>query len=270
MLLGLIFLVIGIGLLTVADDKFVDGASAVAHRFEVSPIVVGALIIGFGTSLPEMLVSGLAAAQGDADLGVGNVVGSNVANLTLVLGLAALITTIAAAREVTRRELPLCAGSVLLFAVFVQNGFTRWEGIVLAVVLAATLAFLLQGAHDDDHDHDHAEDQPLGRMVVETVLGLIGTSISSGFDISMHDALIGLFAGAALLAIPGAFFNHATRVVPAPEVALLLMSEVLLAPLWVWVFVDEQPESTTLIGGAIVFAAVFGLLLWRRQLARQR
>ena len=99
------------------------------------------------------------------------------------------------------------------------------------------------------------------------VIGLVGSLVTAGLDVSARDALIGLFAGSALLAIPGAFFNHAARVVPAPETALLLMGEVILAPVWVWLFVDEQPELTTLVGGSIIFAAVFGLLLWRRQQA---
>ncbi|MEM7095273.1 MAG: DMT family transporter [Actinomycetota bacterium] len=100
---------------------------------------------------------------------------------------------------------------------------------------------------------------------VLTVIGVIGALSTGGLGISLHDALIGLFAGSALLAIPVAFLNHATRVVPASEVALLLMSEVILAPVWVWLFVDETPETTTLLGGSIVFAAVAGLLIWRRQ-----
>ena len=87
MVLALILLVVGIVILTFAADHFVEGAVSVADVFNISPVVVGALVIGFGTSLPEMLVSGVAAVQGDADLGVGNVLGSNVANLTLVLGI---------------------------------------------------------------------------------------------------------------------------------------------------------------------------------------
>ena len=97
------------------------------------------------------------------------------------------------------------------------------------------------------------------------VAGLIGTLVISDLQVSARDAAIGLAAGSLLLAIPGWFFNMAARVVPAPESALLLMSEIVLAPVWVWIFVDERPEPTTLIGGSIILAAVVGLLLWRRQ-----
>jgi drug/metabolite transporter (DMT)-like permease len=97
------------------------------------------------------------------------------------------------------------------------------------------------------------------------VAGLIGSLVISDLQVSARDAAIGLAAGSLLLAIPGWFFNMAARVVPAPESALLLMSEIVLAPVWVWIFVDERPEPTTLIGGSIILAAVVGLLLWRRQ-----
>jgi len=102
--------------------------------------------------------------------------------------------------------------------------------------------------------------------VTLVVLGILGSALTAGFDVSLGDAGIGLFAGSMLLAIPGAFFNLAMRVVPAPETALLLMSEVVLAPVWVWLFVDESPATTTLLGGSVILAAVLGLLAWRRTL----
>jgi len=96
------------------------------------------------------------------------------------------------------------------------------------------------------------------------VFGLVGSALTGGLEVSASDALIGLFAGGALLSVPVAFLNVAARVVPAPEVALLLMAEVILAPVWVWIFVNESPAITTAVGGAVNLAAVLGLLLWRR------
>lgn len=213
------FLVVGIGLLTVAADHFVEGASSVADHLNISPVVVGALIIGFGTSLPEMIVSGIAATQGDADLGVGNVVGSNVANLTLVLGLAALITTIASTSETLRRELPLCVGSVLLFALFVQNGFTRWEGAILVVALAATLLVILRhGGHDDD---DTDQESSLAASSVRTALGLVGTVIGAWMlvdgALTVADGLnlTGGFVGLTMVAIGTSLPEMVTAIVAA-------------------------------------------------------
>lgn len=221
MLLGLLFLAIGIVLLTYAADAFVDGAASIAQRLEISPVVVGALIIGFGTSLPEMLVSGLAAGQGDADLGVGNVVGSNVANLSLVLGLAALITTISVDRHIVRRELPLCVGSVMLFALLVQGGFARWEGILLTVVMVATLSLLIQGSHDEGHDHDHTDDESFRRTMVETLLGLAGTVggayllVEGALAVADGLGLTGGFVGLTLVAVGTSLPEMVTAVVAA-------------------------------------------------------
>ncbi|MGI9595283.1 MAG: sodium:calcium antiporter, partial [Acidimicrobiales bacterium] len=98
--------VIGIALLARAADEFVEGAANVANALRVSPVVIGAVIVGFGTSAPELLVSGIAASNGNLDLGVGNVVGSNGANITLVLGAAALIVPLYGTQGVWAREAP--------------------------------------------------------------------------------------------------------------------------------------------------------------------
>ena len=105
-------------------DRFVDGASDIAIHLRWSPILVGAVVIGFGTSAPELLVSAIASAQGDLDLGVGNVIGSNVANLTLVLGVAAMVAVLFVDRPVLLREAPLATGAV---AVFTASSTWRWN-----------------------------------------------------------------------------------------------------------------------------------------------
>ena len=223
MVLALILLVVGIVILTFAADHFVEGAVSVADVFNISPVVVGALVIGFGTSLPEMLVSGVAAVQGDADLGVGNVLGSNVANLTLVLGIAALIAVISIDTLTSRRELPLCVGSVLLFAVLVQDGFRRWEGVVLLVALVATLLWLLRNAHDHDLESPAQEHEPKGAMAsgVRTVVGLTGTVggawllVEGATSLADEAGLTGGFVGLTLVAIGTSLPEMVTAVVAA-------------------------------------------------------
>ncbi len=223
MVLALILLVVGIVILTFAADHFVEGAVSVADVFNISPVVVGALVIGFGTSLPEMLVSGVAAVQGDADLGVGNVLGSNVANLTLVLGIAALIAVISIDTLTSRRELPLCVGSVLLFAVLVQDGFRRWEGVVFAVALVATLLWLLRNAHDHDLESPAQEHEPKGAMAsgVRTVVGLTGTVggawllVEGATSLADEVGLTGGFVGLSLVAIGTSLPEMVTAVVAA-------------------------------------------------------
>lgn len=225
-LVAVVLLIVGIVILTIAADHFVEGAVALAAVFQISPVVVGALVIGFGTSLPEMLVSGVAAVQGDADLGVGNVVGSNVANLSLVLGFAALLAVIAADELTLRRELPLCVASVLLFALLVQGGFRRWEGAVLLGCLLATMLYLISHARDGDHGHDDEgddddDDATAGSSAVRTVLGLIGTVggawllVEGGTGLADEVGLTGGFVGLTLVAIGTSLPELVTAVVAA-------------------------------------------------------
>lgn len=176
MVLDLALTAIGLALLVHAADQFVLGSSRLAGLFDVSPVIIGAVVMGFGTSAPEMLVSGIAAAGGDRDLGVGNIVGSNVANLSLVLGVAALVTTMTIPAGVLRREIPLSIGSSVLFAVFVVDGsISRWEGAVLAGCLVVVVALLLRAGFEEG-DHLHLESKVTrGREAARVVVGLIGT-----------------------------------------------------------------------------------------------
>ncbi len=169
-------LIVGLYLLTRAADVFVDSAASLAGHLRVSPVAIGALVIGFGTSLPEMLVSGIAATDGNLDLGVGNVVGSNVANLTLVLGAAALIVPLLVTRAVLVREAPLSLMAVLLFGFFARNGLDRWEGLVLLTALALVLGWITFGGRETVVDAvDLAPGESLARLLGVTVLGLAGT-----------------------------------------------------------------------------------------------
>lgn len=176
----------GLVLLTVAADRFVGGAARLSLALRVSPVVIGAVVIGFGTSLPEVIVSVLAALQGSLDIAVGNVVGSNVANLTLVLGIAALIAPIAVASPTLRREAPLSTASVALFAVLLYWG--RGLGNVEAGVLAVAIVFatwaLLRAARDPadvlaTETSGYLEEGPdeidRRREAIWTVVGLLGT-----------------------------------------------------------------------------------------------
>lgn len=167
---------IGVVLLAKAADAFVEGAANIAGSLRISPVVIGAVLIGFGTSLPELLVSGLAARDGNLDLGVGNIVGSNVANLTLVLGAAALIVPVLVTRAVLGREAPLSLLAVLLFAFFTMDGLARWEGIVLLCCLVVVLSWIMFAGREEVVDSlIIGTERSLPIEILETVLGLIGT-----------------------------------------------------------------------------------------------
>lgn len=147
MLFQILLAVVGLVLLTVAADHLVLGSSRLARRLRISPVVVGVVVIGLGTSAPELLVSGVAAARGDAGIAVGNLVGSNILNLTLILGVAALVGPVAVTSAVLRREVPLAVGAVILFAALAWAGLNPVTGVVLAACAVGALALLLRWAH---------------------------------------------------------------------------------------------------------------------------
>ena len=181
MLVDIVVLLAGLGLLAKAADVFVAGAGRVALGLRVAPIIVGVLVVGFGTSAPELLISGLAAAEGSLPIAVGNVVGSNIANVTLVAGGAALFLPLAVTSMTLRREAPIAAGAVVLFGVLVQGGLTRLEGAVLvaALVVASGLLIRLAVREDDPlavetQEHWGPGGVAVGREVRRTALGLLG------------------------------------------------------------------------------------------------
>jgi cation:H+ antiporter len=177
---ALVEVLIGLFLLTKAADLFVDGAVAIAGAAKISPVVVGAVIVGFGTSAPELLVSSIAAINDDVDLGVGNIVGSNVANISLVLGAAALIVPLLVTKAVIAREAPVSLLAVLMFAYFTIDGFAVWEGVVMLISLCAILGWIIVGGHDESIEEiEYAGDQTLAKSVVGTIGGLIGTLIGA-------------------------------------------------------------------------------------------
>lgn len=180
LLIAIIEVAIGIALLARAADEFVEGAANVASALRVSPVVIGAVIVGFGTSAPELLVSGIAASDGNLDLGVGNVVGSNIANLTLVLGAAALIVPLFVSQGVLAREAPLSLLGVLLFAFFTTGGLARWEGFIMLGLLALALGWIIVGGRTEQ-EANVSLDEGGGALsqFIRTVVGLVGTVLGA-------------------------------------------------------------------------------------------
>ena len=144
MVVRVLLAVAGLVVLTFAADHLVLGSSRLAQRLRISPVVVGVVVIGLGTSAPEFLVSGVAAARGDTGLAVGNIAGSNILNLTLVLGIAALAGRVAVTSHVIRREVPLAVGAVVLFS------FLAWVGLRPVTGAALGAAARLQRVGDRD------------------------------------------------------------------------------------------------------------------------
>lgn len=139
------FLIIGLVFLVWSADKLVFGAAALARNVGISPLVIGMTILAMGSSAPEMMVSATAALDGKTDTAVGNVLGSNIANIALILGITALIKPLSISSAVLRRELPLMIGVTLLAGVLLWDshlGF--YEGVLLFVLFAAFILTMLR------------------------------------------------------------------------------------------------------------------------------
>lgn len=225
MLAALVAGAVGIVLLAYASDQFVIGAARVAALLRLSPVIIGAVVIGFGTSAPELLVSALAAGQGTLDVGVGNVVGSNIANLSLVLGAAAVFTPITVGATVLRREAPLSFATVVLFALVVQGGLGLLEGSVLLAALVASLWLLLRSAREDDPvltgevEEFLTQSRPSpGPETVRVIAGLVGTLVGAQLLVwaaTTLAELLGLaegFVGVSVVAIGTSLPELATAV----------------------------------------------------------
>ena len=146
MLFESLLVVVGLVLLTVAADHLVLGSSRIAGRLRIAPVVVGVVVIGLGTSAPEFLVSGLAAARGDMGIAVGNIVGSNILNVTLILGVAALVASVGVTSTVIRREVRLSVASVVVFAIATWVGLSVWTAAILTAAAASALVLLVRWA----------------------------------------------------------------------------------------------------------------------------
>ncbi len=150
MLLDVIRIIGGLIALIYAANRLAKSAVRISRAFGVSVIFIGAVVVGFGTSVPEFVVSALAALEGELDLAVGNVISSNISNVTLVLGAAALITPIAARRRVIKREGALMFACVALLAAFLANGWLdAWEGFLLLGLLGGAIWLMIRWSSSD-------------------------------------------------------------------------------------------------------------------------
>lgn len=209
----LAFLAIALGLVVLvwSADRFVEGAAATARYMGMSPLLIGMVIVGFGTSAPEMVVSALASSQGNPGIALGNAYGSNITNIALILGLTALIAPIAVHSQVLRKELPILTGVTVLAAWQLRDGsITFVEAVVLLVVFAALMVWTVwtsRHAGADAFGEEMADElvahaMPIRRAVFSLVVGLVmliassrllvwgAVELASAFGVS--DLIIGL------------------------------------------------------------------------------
>ncbi|OLO08283.1 calcium/sodium antiporter [Salinicola sp. MH3R3-1] len=190
MWMALAAIVLGLGVLVWSADRFVDGASATARHLGLSPLLIGMLVIGFGTSAPELMVSALAAVQGNPGLALGNAYGSNITNIALIVGLVALLSPLAVHSQIIRQELPVLGVMTLISLWCLHDGvISRIDAIVLLALLFGFLGYSIwrsqrpgKDALQTDMEADATgQDMSLKQGVIWTLIGLALLIVSSRF-----------------------------------------------------------------------------------------
>lgn len=204
MLIQFVLLVVGFVMLVKGADWFVEGVAGIAEKFGIPQLVIGLTIVAMGTSAPEAAVSITSAMKGSAGITIGNVVGSNILNVLVILGLTAVITRVAVQRSTVRYEIPfmLIITLVLLGLGLSGNEISFVEGIILWVLFIAYMVYLFRMAKNQKEEADDSKKQPVWMLIL---LGIVGAVLVVwGADISvdaasaiakmfgMSDRLIGL------------------------------------------------------------------------------
>jgi cation:H+ antiporter len=184
--MDLLYVAGGLVLLVLGGDGLVKGAVALALRLGIPALIVGLTVVAFGTSAPELLVSVQAALKGQAGIALGNVVGSNIANILLILGLPALIATIHTSKIDTRRGYLVMLGTAVLFVILSQFGpITWWHGLILLTALALSIWDNIRQAraHRDAQPDDlpAGEHMPVWKIAAFILGGLIGLGFGASF-----------------------------------------------------------------------------------------
>ena len=189
MLLNIIFLVVGFVVLIKGADYFVDGASGIAGNFKVSKMLIGLTIVAFGTSAPEFAVSVKSLFSNSGDMVLGNVIGSNILNILLILGAASLVHPLSVKNNTVKKELPItlmitCAFAVLLsdnlFANNMGNSFPRGDGLVLILFFGVFMYYLISMTRNKVTEEDSSFPS-MKKSILLTIIGLLGIVLGSNF-----------------------------------------------------------------------------------------
>ncbi len=199
-----VLLIIGLIVLIIGGDFLVRGASSIAFRLHISPLVVGLTIVAFGTSSPELLISIQSAVKGSPDIAMGNVVGSNICNLALVLGLTAVINPVSVQSNSIRIDWPMAMGSTILLYLLVRDNYlTAMEGVFFILILCVYLFVIIRQSRKDviaakkvREEDNSIPDTPMKQMwkdILFMVIGCIGLYYGSEWFVgSAKDLALGL------------------------------------------------------------------------------
>lgn len=190
-MMNLILLLIGLGLVVLGADWLVNGASSIARRAGISEFVIGLTIVGFGTSCPELVVSLTGAIEGNSDISVGNVVGSNIFNALFILGLTALVLPVGMTDKNRRIDIPITLAVTILLVVLGLSGpvISRWEGVVMLLVFSVYLFYCFKSDSKDEFPETQQATLSFPKAIALTLTGLAGLIFGGDLFVDSATAL---------------------------------------------------------------------------------
>ena len=195
MLISILLIIIGFIFLIVSADILVDGSSGIAKKFHIPEIIIGLTIVSIGTSMPELFVSITSALEGHSDMAIGNIIGSNLSNLLLILGLSAIIKPVIFQKETRLYEIPMCLFFTIILMIFCnfQNGVSRIESIILLILFCIFLGYTVFMGKKENQNNlieiDVKEDKNNSTIknIILIILGILGLKI--GGDLTVNNAV---------------------------------------------------------------------------------
>ena len=211
MVVNILVLIISLVALVYAADYFVSGAVSIAKTIGVSSLVIGLTIVGLGTSAPEILVSGISSLQGNAGLAVGNALGSNIANIGMVLGITAIIAPIAMPSGIIKRELPILMVISIACYLLAFDGLGQIDGVMMLMTLVVFIGWLIKSSRGNEHTDDFSDefdsDMTARKAWIVFFLGLLGLLVSSkllvwsAVNIAQYFGISDLVIGLSVVAV---------------------------------------------------------------------
>ena len=277
----IIWLLVGLGLIVLGADWLVEGASSIARRAGVSEFVIGLTIVGFGTSCPELVVSLTGAFEGNADIAVGNVIGSNIFNVLFILGLTALLCPVTMTQDNRKKDIPLTLAVTVLYLAIGLNrtlwgigqtdSLSRWEGALLLAIFAAYIVHSFVTGKPAE-DAAESKSRKLWLAILMVLAGLSGLIfggnlfVNSATDLARILGVSDKFIAVTILAGGTSLPELATSLVAALtnvfNILLILGSSALITPL--------SLASVTYVDALVLTLSMILLLLWAYTGRRER
>lgn len=194
-MVNILLLLVGLGLVVLGADWLVNGASSIARRAGISEFVIGLTIVGFGTSCPELVVSLSGAIEGNSDISVGNVVGSNIFNVLFILGLTAMVLPVGMTDKNRRIDIPITLGVTILLIILGITGsmsgpgISRWEGVLMLLVFSAYLFYCFKSDSKDEFSETQQATLSITKSIALTLTGLAGLIFGGDLFVDSATAL---------------------------------------------------------------------------------